>query len=118
MFPKKPPLPLKKLALLFPAADASVQRNWNEKLVGAEGFEPPTLCSQSRCATRLRYAPTSLSIVTLILLVLDLVRYRCRSHRRSHSTTTTGMAKTIPRIAASTRRKAQSRQVCRRGSPR
>ena len=29
-------------------------------MVGAEGFEPPTLCSQSRCATRLRYAPTSL----------------------------------------------------------
>jgi hypothetical protein len=28
-----------------------------KKLVGAEGFEPPTLCSQSRCATRLRYAP-------------------------------------------------------------
>ena len=28
-------------------------------LVGAEGFEPPTLCSQSRCATRLRYAPTT-----------------------------------------------------------
>src|SRR5437773_511677 len=27
-------------------------------LVGARGFEPPTLCSQSRCATRLRYAPT------------------------------------------------------------
>jgi hypothetical protein len=30
-------------------------------MVGAEGFEPPTLCSQSRCATRLRYAPTVLS---------------------------------------------------------
>ena len=30
------------------------------KLVGAEGFEPPTLCSQSRCATRLRHAPTGL----------------------------------------------------------
>jgi hypothetical protein len=29
-------------------------------MVGAEGFEPPTLCSQSRCATRLRYAPTLL----------------------------------------------------------
>jgi hypothetical protein len=29
-------------------------------MVGAEGFEPPTLCSQSRCATRLRYAPTRL----------------------------------------------------------
>jgi hypothetical protein len=27
-------------------------------LVGAEGFEPPTLWSQTRCATRLRYAPT------------------------------------------------------------
>src|SRR6201998_831828 len=30
----------------------------NNSLVGAEGFEPPTLCSQSRCATRLRHAPT------------------------------------------------------------
>jgi hypothetical protein len=30
-------------------------------MVGAEGFEPPTLCSQSRCATRLRYAPTCFS---------------------------------------------------------
>ncbi len=28
-------------------------------MVGAERFELPTLCSQSRCATRLRYAPTS-----------------------------------------------------------
>ncbi len=27
-------------------------------MVGAEGFEPPALCSQSRCAARLRYAPT------------------------------------------------------------
>jgi hypothetical protein len=27
-------------------------------MVGAEGFEPPTLWSQTRCATRLRYAPT------------------------------------------------------------
>ena len=26
-------------------------------LVGARGFEPPTPCSRSRCATRLRYAP-------------------------------------------------------------
>src|SRR4026209_68927 len=25
--------------------------------VGARGFEPPTPCSQSRCATGLRYAP-------------------------------------------------------------
>ena len=27
------------------------------KLVGVEGFEPPTFCSQSRRATRLRYTP-------------------------------------------------------------
>ena len=27
-------------------------------LVGAEGFEPPASCSQSRRATRLRHAPT------------------------------------------------------------
>jgi hypothetical protein len=26
-------------------------------MVGAVGFELTTLCSQSRCATRLRYAP-------------------------------------------------------------
>ena len=30
----------------------------NVSMVGAERFELPTLCSQSRCATRLRYAPT------------------------------------------------------------
>ena len=28
-------------------------------LVGATGFEPATPCAQGRCATRLRYAPTS-----------------------------------------------------------
>ncbi|GEM_PF-5151892 len=26
-------------------------------MVGARGFEPPTPCSQSRCATSLRHAP-------------------------------------------------------------
>src|SRR5436190_11300383 len=30
------------------------------KLVGARGFEPPTPCSQSRCATGLRHAPMKL----------------------------------------------------------
>ena len=29
-----------------------------KKMVGETGFEPATLCSQSRCATRLRYSPT------------------------------------------------------------
>ncbi len=28
-----------------------------KRLVGVEGFEPPTFCSQSRRATRLRYTP-------------------------------------------------------------
>ncbi len=27
-------------------------------VVGEEGFEPPTLWSQTRCATKLRYSPT------------------------------------------------------------
>ena len=30
---------------------------FKEKLVGARGFEPPTSCSQSRRAARLRHAP-------------------------------------------------------------
>ena len=43
------------------------------KLVGAEGFEPPTLCSQSRCATRLRHAPPEpLPRATPIELAPDL----------------------------------------------
>ena len=33
------------------------------KMVGAERFELPTLCSQNRCATRLRYAPNFVCIV-------------------------------------------------------
>ncbi len=32
-------------------------RQW---LVGARGFEPPTPASRTRCATELRYAPTTL----------------------------------------------------------
>ncbi len=39
-------------------------------MVGAAGFELATLCSQSRCATRLRYAPTA-NILTLKQAVLD-----------------------------------------------
>ena len=35
-------------------------------MVGAAGFELATLCSQSRCATRLRYAPTKPEIVARI----------------------------------------------------
>ena len=45
----------------FPRSRRSSDKNLVEKLVGAGGFEPPTPCSQSRCATRLRYAPTSIA---------------------------------------------------------
>src|SRR5438876_10494355 len=37
---------------------SSLRPHPSGKLVGARGFEPPTPCSQSRCATRLRYTPT------------------------------------------------------------
>ena len=30
----------------------------SEEMVGETGFEPATLWSQTRCATRLRYSPT------------------------------------------------------------
>ena len=33
-------------------------------MVGGQGFEPWTPCSQSRCATRLRYTPTELIFYT------------------------------------------------------
>ncbi len=31
-------------------------------VVGEEGFEPPTLWSQTRCATKLRYSPSFYSL--------------------------------------------------------
>ncbi len=42
----------------------SIQLSYGQRsreiVVGAKGFEPSTLWSQTRCATRLRYAPTGL----------------------------------------------------------
>ena len=38
------------------------------KMVGAAGFEPATLCSQSRCATRLRHAPPVIALERLHLM--------------------------------------------------
>ncbi len=40
-------------------------------MVGAGGFEPPTLWSQTRCATRLRYAPNGLVIHHLPLFSIN-----------------------------------------------
>ena len=37
-----------------------MKNDQDKRVVGAEGFEPPTSCSQSRRATRLRYAPNFL----------------------------------------------------------
>ena len=57
--------------MLYPAELRARSRSHNSRriqmrprgrveMVGARGFEPPTLCSQSRCATRLRHAPIDL----------------------------------------------------------
>ena len=43
--------------VLYPA-ELRARRRAIRSMVGARGFEPPTLCSQSRCSTRLSYAPT------------------------------------------------------------
>ena len=45
-------------AALAAACTDPCNRNPLIELVGAEGFEPPAPCSQSRCSTRLSYAPT------------------------------------------------------------
>ncbi len=43
----------------------------HHKVVGEEGFEPPTSCSQSRRATRLRYTPT----LTLTVILPDETQF-------------------------------------------
>ncbi len=53
---------LARLAGLEPATlglegRCSIRLSYKRLLVGVEGFEPPTFCSQSRRATRLRYTP-------------------------------------------------------------
>ncbi len=46
------------------------------KVVGEEGFEPPTLWSQTRCATKLRYSPRcltkTLSVSTRAIILLRI----------------------------------------------
>ena len=39
-------------------ATSSATHQRCDNMVGARGFEPPTPCTQNRCATRLRHAPT------------------------------------------------------------
>jgi hypothetical protein len=61
------------------------------RMVGAEGFEPPTLCSQSRCATRLRYAPTAEIVSQRIDMNASI--QRCANQPRSHTIAMMGAAK-------------------------
>jgi hypothetical protein len=59
-----------------------------EELVGAVGFEPTTPWSQTRCTTRLCYAPIHLSFHTDQLIFRCIVRYgvhsRLDARRRQH----------------------------------
>jgi hypothetical protein len=104
-------------------------------LVGAEGFEPPTLCSQSRCATRLRYAPMPAIPAFFAQLVEQGISFDCNpawipcppphvcgtqwkgcqvtSTAKSHTSRVKGMAKTSAIPPPRKSRNAQSRQVCR-----
>jgi hypothetical protein len=45
-----------------------------DEVVGETGFEPATLCSQSRCATRLRYSPIGRQLGRIDLLANPLNR--------------------------------------------
>ena len=63
-------------------------------MVGAERFELPTLCSQSRCATRLRYAPTLYKLskifskISLTKICMDYLNFLflCLDSRPTSST--------------------------------
>ena len=46
-------------------------------LVGARGFEPPTPASRTRCATELRYAPTTLLSEPLIYCPIGRMAALC-----------------------------------------
>ena len=51
--------------LSYTRIQASAANARPRAVVGARGFEPPTPASQTLCATRLRYAPPTVSIVNL-----------------------------------------------------
>ena len=46
---------------------SSLGASLKRRLVGARGFEPPTSCSQSRRATRLRHAPILAGRISITL---------------------------------------------------
>ena len=53
------------------------------KMVGTRGFEPPTSCSQSRRATRLRYVPTATTKLPYHLRSNSVKKLRSPSRRSS-----------------------------------
>ena len=62
--------------LLYPAelrARFQVVTERDASLVGAEGFEPPTSCSQSRSATRLRHAPRPARMIRTARVAINSV---------------------------------------------
>src|SRR3954453_11415562 len=68
-------------------------------MVGAAGFEPATLCSQSRCATRLRYAPDHLPPLNSLGI--------CRRARKSGSSDQGAERHRIPRNGVVSPRKGK-----------
>src|SRR5574344_1263976 len=60
------------IQLSYSRTEEGNRRTASFVLVGAAGFELATLCSQSRCATRLRYAPTSCDVYTVFEKNLEL----------------------------------------------
>ena len=97
-------------------------------MVGAEGFEPPTLCSQSRCATRLRYAPTAFIIALHASLAKEALKRRMITSRYIpgacmafnnplpiHSNNRNGSIANVSRSRVSTPIKSQSLAVLRTG---
>ncbi len=52
-------------------------------MVGEEGFEPPTLWSQTRCATKLRYSPRCFTeaLFRQRMRILRILAYDARAKR-------------------------------------
>ena len=69
-------------------------RTWIVQLVGDEGFEPPTSCSQSRRATRLRYTPTKLNGLSSTALINNN-----NSFRRQNITRAAGLSQCFNRLS-------------------
>jgi hypothetical protein len=43
-----------------------------KKMVGAEGFEPPTPASQTLCSTRLSHAPSTSVVSVTLRIILEV----------------------------------------------